>query len=167
MLPPSLLNANMYRGIPLPWDSSSTAPLFDKESFIHRIWDEPAATTDPEPTPLSPQEKRHESSLFLDEEEEKRTNIQEEKEKEFFSGSRRFTLASFRDVAVTMNSVTRWREAHPELAETEADVVYQLVERLRRALGRGDEEDLADIWIEAGMSTVLVIVKRSEVPFPS
>lgn len=91
---------------------------------------------------------------------------EKEQEKEFFGGSRRFSLATFRDSAVTMNSVTRWREAHPELAETEDDVVYQLVEQLRRALGRGDEEDLADIWMEAGMSTVLVLAKRNAVSFP-
>ncbi|KAM7206395.1 Trans-aconitate methyltransferase [Naviculisporaceae sp. PSN 640] len=155
MLPPSLLNANMYRGIPLPWGLPSTAPFFDKKSFIHRIWDEPPATA------LDSHEKKHNSNVFSEEQDE------EQKEIQFFSGSRRFTLAGFRALAVTMNSVTRWREAHPDLAETKEDVVYQLVERLRKALGRGEEDDLADIWIEAGMSTVLVMVKRNEVPFPT
>ena len=82
---------------------------------------------------------------------------------EFFSGSRKFTLASFRDHSVTMNSVTRWRKAHPELAETERDVIWELVEKLRDALGRSKEEDLDDIWMEAGMSTVVLLVKRTDV----
>lgn len=128
MLPPSKLNANMYRGISLPWDDPTTAPLFDKTTFIHKTWDEDGILTNGS---------------------------------DFFSGSRKFTLAAFRDQSVTMNSVTRWREAHLELAETERDVIWELVEKLRDGLGRGKEEDLGDIWMEAGMSTVVVLVKRT------
>ncbi|KAM7219217.1 Trans-aconitate methyltransferase [Rhypophila decipiens] len=169
MQAPSLLNADMYRGIPLPWDSPTTAPFFDKDYFIHQIWDEPPSATPSHPATGSHDQESKASTLSTSrtEEDERLSPIlgkMKPKEKKFFTGSKRFTLANFRDSAVTMNSVTRWREAHPDLAETEEDVIYQLIERLRRALGRGKEEDLADIWIEAGMSTVLVLVKRSEVP---
>jgi len=69
-----------------------------------------------------------------------------------FLGDEHVTLAKVQAKFSTASMVTRWREAHPELANTEQDVVSVMVKELRKELGR---EDLV-----VGSSCHLLLLKR-------
>ncbi|KAF8587861.1 S-adenosyl-L-methionine-dependent methyltransferase [Ramaria rubella] len=75
--------------------------------------------------------------------------------KDFFGGSHEFPLEYLEKAMGTASAVTRWREAHPNLVNTERDCVAELVKRLRAVLG--------DRGLRSGGSTALLMFrKRSE-----
>jgi hypothetical protein len=76
-----------------------------------------------------------------------------ERDETFFRGQGVVSLELFAKGMATASPVTRWREAHPELAETDEDVVSVTVRELREALG-GQE------WFEGGTATGLLMFKR-------
>lgn len=74
---------------------------------------------------------------------------------DFFVGSREVSLEALEKGLGTSSMVTRWREAHPELAHTDEDCVVKTIRRVREALGpeAGDK-------IRAGAATVILLFKR-------
>ena len=70
----------------------------------------------------------------------------------FFLGDHRVTLTQAQKMYETASMVTRWREAHPQLAGTEQDVVNKMVREVREVLGRED--------VVIGSSCHLLLLKR-------
>ena len=70
----------------------------------------------------------------------------------FFLGDRHITLTQAAKHMSTASMVTRWREAHPQLAETREDIVNVVMDDLRQVLGRED--------IVVGGSCHLLLFKR-------
>lgn len=70
----------------------------------------------------------------------------------FFLGDRHVTIDQMQARLSTASMVTRWREAHPDKAGTEEDVVAVMVRDMRPILGR---EDLI-----IGSSCHLLLFKR-------
>ena len=70
----------------------------------------------------------------------------------FFLGDKQLTLAQIGKRLGTASMVTRWREAHPQQAGTEEDVVNVLVRDLRKTLNRDD--------LITGASCHLLLFKR-------
>lgn len=75
----------------------------------------------------------------------------------FFGGGRERSVDDLEKGLATASLVTRWREAHPDLAGTEKDVVEQFAIELREALGP-DQSTLS-----LGSGTVILLFKKSEV----
>jgi len=74
--------------------------------------------------------------------------------KDFFGGSHEYPMAVLEQALGTASSVTRWREAHPELTGTERDCVAEVVGQMRQVLGeRG---------MRGGGATALLMFKRGE-----
>ena len=74
--------------------------------------------------------------------------------KDFFGGSREVPMGFYEQVLGTVSAVTRWREAHPELAGTERDCVAEVLRQTRQVLGeRG---------LRGGGATTLLMFKRGE-----
>ncbi|KAJ5309685.1 CoA-transferase family III [Penicillium atrosanguineum] len=76
---------------------------------------------------------------------------------QFFNFSDETTLEGLETDLGTASMVTRWREAHPELANTENDCVKQTMAKLRLALGVGGTENPT---ITVGNGTVILLFKR-------
>jgi hypothetical protein len=72
--------------------------------------------------------------------------------KDFFGGSREFPIEMYGQAFGTVSVVTRWREAHPELAGTDRDCVKEVVVQMRQVLG--------DSGLRGGEPTVLLMFKR-------
>jgi hypothetical protein len=75
----------------------------------------------------------------------------------FFGGGKERSIDDIEKGLATASLVTRWREAHPDLAGTEKDVVEQFAIELREALGP-DQSTLS-----LGSGTVILLFKKSEV----
>ena len=73
----------------------------------------------------------------------------------FFLGDQTLTIETIKARLGTASMVTRWREAHPQLAGTEQDVVARMVREIRELLG-GDE-------VVIGQSCVLLLFQKSNV----
>lgn len=72
----------------------------------------------------------------------------------FFLGDRRMTLTQAEQHLGTSSMVTRWREANPQLAGTDKDVVKIMTRDMREAMGR---EDLV-----VGSSCHLLLFKKDQ-----
>ena len=70
----------------------------------------------------------------------------------FFLGDEHVDLRRLQGQLSTASMVTRWREAHPELAGTERDVVEVVMREIRKAVG-GDS-------LIIGKSCFLLLFKR-------
>ncbi|RAL63178.1 hypothetical protein DID88_004257 [Monilinia fructigena] len=57
---------------------------------------------------------------------------------DFFGGGREVTLMQAEKGLSTASMVTRWREAHPEKAGTEKDILKLHIEEVRKAMGGGE-----------------------------
>ena len=79
---------------------------------------------------------------------------------EFFSGSSETSLAVMRQGLGTASMVTRWREAHPEMAGTDRDCVHVAMDKVRRALGAESSQE-SEIMLKMGMGTALLFVTRT------
>jgi len=117
----------------MPWEDASTAPFFDRTSFLRHELSRKDLSPTPVPTtaaaiaadPLAPQVWQRVLNMLN-----------------------------------TMDAVTRWREAHPDLVGTERDCVTMLVEDTKEALREGNTKiDFGRLLL--GMKTVLLLVKRS------
>lgn len=73
----------------------------------------------------------------------------------FFLGDEVVTIERMQKILGTSSMVTRWREAHPQLAGTEQDVVVDLAREMKEVLG-GEE-------LVIGQSCVLLLFKRTDV----
>lgn len=76
---------------------------------------------------------------------------------QFFNFSNEKTLDELEKGLSTASMVTRWREAHLDLAETENDCVKQTMAKVRSALGVGGTENPV---ITVGSATVILLFKR-------
>jgi hypothetical protein len=74
--------------------------------------------------------------------------------REFFGGTREYSLEVVKKGLDTVSAVTRWREAHPELAGTEQDCVSVIIEQMRQLLG--------ETQLRGGGATALLMFKRGE-----
>jgi hypothetical protein len=74
--------------------------------------------------------------------------------KDFFGGTWEFPLKAYEQSLGTVSSVTRWREAHPELVGTDRDCVAEVVGQMRQVLGEGQ--------MRGGCATVLLMFKRGQ-----
>ena len=73
----------------------------------------------------------------------------------FFLGDRTITIEKMQKLVSTGSMVTRWREAHPQLAGTEQDVVAKMAKEMRDLLGEGE--------VVIGSSCVLLLFKKTDV----
>lgn len=71
----------------------------------------------------------------------------------FFLGDEIVTIERMKERLGTSSMVTRWREAHPQLAGTEKDVVIKVAREMREVL-EGDE-------FVVGRSCVLLLLKKT------
>jgi hypothetical protein len=65
-----------------------------------------------------------------------------------------YSLEVAKQALGTVSAVTRWREAHPELAGTEQDIVLVMIEQMHQLLG--------ETPFRGGAATVLLMLKRGE-----
>lgn len=82
---------------------------------------------------------------------------------EYMCGVRTMKLDDGAKGIATISAVTRWRDAHPELANTESDCVTQAFSRIRKILkelGGQSDVPLGDEMISLVGPTVLVTVKK-------
>jgi len=78
---------------------------------------------------------------------------------ERFMRQKEITLQEFADASATASTVTKWREAHPELVGTEKDCVNVAVRKLKEAPGHPD----CDMAFDGGCSIVLLLFKKRTV----
>ena len=71
----------------------------------------------------------------------------------FFLGDQHITLAQLQKKLGTTSMVTRWRDAHPHLANTDEDVVVKMAQEAREAIG-GEE-------LIVGNSCSLLLFKKT------
>ncbi|KAH8815987.1 S-adenosyl-L-methionine-dependent methyltransferase [Xylogone sp. PMI_703] len=74
--------------------------------------------------------------------------------KDFFGGSIEFPVGVYEHTLNTVSAVTRWREAHPELAGTDKDCVKETVSKVRQVVGTTK--------LKGGTPIALLIFKRAE-----
>lgn len=74
---------------------------------------------------------------------------------DFFGGSKDIPLEVLEKGYGTGSTVTRWREAHPHLVDTEDDCIIKIIKQIREVIGHeaGDK-------IRGSTSTVLLLFKR-------
>ncbi|KAJ5802391.1 S-adenosyl-L-methionine-dependent methyltransferase [Penicillium pulvis] len=77
--------------------------------------------------------------------------------KNFFNGSDETTVKGISDSLQTASMVTRWREAHPDLVDTDLDCVTVAMAEVRKALGIGMDDDRT---LKVGSAIVLLFFKR-------
>lgn len=75
----------------------------------------------------------------------------------FFGGSNETTVNRLSTSLQTASMVTRWRQAHPHLVDTEKDCIAQAMMEVRQALGANEDEDPS---LKVGSATVLLLFKR-------
>ncbi len=79
---------------------------------------------------------------------------------DFFGGTDERTLASLEKALGTASMVTRWNEAHPELAHTEQNCVAVAMKQVREAMGlEPGEQETAKL--RTGSASVLLLIKRA------
>jgi hypothetical protein len=74
--------------------------------------------------------------------------------KDFLGGSQEFPLEIYKLALGTVSSVTRWREAHPELVGSKDDPVIIVLEQMREVLG--------ETMLRGGGPTALLMFTRGE-----
>jgi trans-aconitate 3-methyltransferase len=126
-LPPNRLSRDMYDNLILPWDIENTlASAFPESDFVRQEWDRDGILSNGK-------------EFFLDGED----------------GSESETpLDSLEASLGTASMVTRWREAHPDLAGTEKDCVKEMTAEIRKAIGEDNPK------FKVHSSAVLLLFKR-------
>lgn len=75
---------------------------------------------------------------------------------DFFGGTDEVSLSELADGLSTASMVTRWREAHADLAGTDKDCVIQAMREVKKAL-KTEEENPS---LKVGSATILLLFKR-------
>ena len=79
---------------------------------------------------------------------------------DYFGGTDEGTLASLEKSLGTASMVTRWNEAHPEMAHTDQNCVTVAMKQVRDAMGlKAGEEETAKL--RTGSASVLLLIKRA------
>lgn len=74
---------------------------------------------------------------------------------DFFGGTAEVSLAEISAGLTTASMVTRWREAHPDIAGTDQDCVNQAMMKVRQALGTEGNP-----YLKVGSAITLLLFKR-------
>lgn len=74
--------------------------------------------------------------------------------KDFLGGSHDISLDALQEGYGTGSTVTRWRAAHPDLANTVEDCVVRTIQKIRQEMGPGEGK------IRGNLSTALLLFKR-------
>ena len=132
-VPGTKITRDAYRNLPMPWDDPIAAPLFDRTGFVRRE----LSRKDLSPTPVATTAATIAADPLAPQ-----------------------IWQRVQNLLNTMDAVTRWREAHPDLAGTERDCVRVLVADTKEALQEGNTKmDFGKLLL--GMKTVLLLVKRA------
>lgn len=115
----NLMARNAYQDLEMPWTSEGTAPLFDQKSFERREWDRDGVPSSPPLADGSPG-----PFLFGNE----------------FSPEQAERMLS------SASPVVRWREANPDKAGTEEDVLKVMIRQLQGVLGKDSKTIFAPGW---------------------
>jgi hypothetical protein len=78
----------------------------------------------------------------------------------FFGRNMELTLPMIEAYIKTMSSAVRWREARPELVDTDQDIVRVMVRKIVELLDV-PEAKLPTFKVRMGTSTVAILVKRA------
>lgn len=73
----------------------------------------------------------------------------------FFAGAHKRTYEQAEKILGTASMVTRWREAHPDLANTDKDCVKVFLNELREASDNNDD------WLTGSATTILLFKKST------
>lgn len=110
--PGNMLSQNGYDTLPLPWTlEKSVASSFDQASFTRKDWDRNGVPSSAE-ADGSPGP--------------------------FLFGSAKSSVAKIEAALGSSSMVIRWREAHPDRAGTDEDVLAVTAKRLKQAMGDRD-----------------------------
>ena len=132
-VPGTKITRDAYRDLPMPWEDPTASLFFDRTSFVRREF----SRNDLSPTPTATTAATITADPLAPQ-----------------------IWQRVQNLLNTMDAVTRWREAHPDLAGTERDCVRVLVEDTKEALKeRNTEIDFGRLLL--GMKTVLLLVKRA------
>jgi hypothetical protein len=130
-VPGTQISRDGYRNLAMPWDIPATAGLFDQHTFLRRELDR---------------------SELADGESEAKKVVADPLATTIWRRVENFLN--------TMDAVTRWREAHPDLAGTERDCVKSLIKETVDAVAEGKAKiDFRNLLM--GRKTVVLCVKRS------
>lgn len=132
----------LYNGMPLPWtidpdtvspEAASFLASFDKDSSTRREFNSDGK---PDPDPMFAETKG-------------------------FMRHSKLTLDQAAKLTGTSSTVMRWRKAHKEQLESGQieDCVDRLMKETREELAKVEEGEGRE-WIEAGVSSVLLVVKK-------
>ncbi|KAL0935182.1 methyltransferase domain-containing protein [Colletotrichum truncatum] len=80
---------------------------------------------------------------------------------EFFLGQQTWDMDTVEKIMATMSTVTRWREAHPDAAGTERDVVKILRREIETLLHEAGVEKGKEM-VTSGVSGVLLMAKKKK-----
>ena len=81
--------------------------------------------------------------------------------KDFFGGSVEMTLAQIYAAISTASPVTRWREAHPDLAKTDKDIVNELIDGIADLVAPGTSRS-RETKIRGGISSVYLLLRKAK-----
>ncbi|KAK0719328.1 S-adenosyl-L-methionine-dependent methyltransferase [Lasiosphaeris hirsuta] len=128
-VPNTKISRDGYKDLVMPWDNAATVGLFDRDTFLRRELDR--AELAPGDTAKAVAADPLAAPVW-------------QRVENFLN---------------TMDAVTRWREAHPDLAGTERDCVRVLVTDTMEAVADGQAKiEFRNLLL--GMKTVLLCVKR-------
>lgn len=135
-LPPNRISRDMYDNLVLPWQvkepttaGKSLAEAFPESDFICLEWDRDGILSDGK-------------DFFLASDSEAKGET---------------TLNDLGDSLGTASMVTRWREAHPDLAGTEKDCVRETCAEIKKLMGVRNDDNPR---LKVGSSAVLLLFKR-------
>ncbi|OKL60834.1 hypothetical protein UA08_03753 [Talaromyces atroroseus] len=129
-LPPNRLSRDMYDNLVLPWhladDGNSLASAFPESDFVRQEWDRNGILSNGQ-------------EFFLADKDDSKGET---------------TLDSLEASLGTASMVTRWREAHTDLAGTDKDCVKEMADEIRIAIGEQNPR------FKVGNSVTLLLFKR-------
>lgn len=133
MEPGNIAVANFYRDLPLPWDlMPDSVHEFDRNSFYRREWGSPGQYED------------------------------DVEGQEFFAvGQQGFSLDALEVLIGTYSFVTRWREANPDKAGTEEDVLRRMRREMERLLHEAGVPEGKEVAKGRVVGVLMMIKKRS------
>ncbi|KAK3369974.1 S-adenosyl-L-methionine-dependent methyltransferase [Podospora didyma] len=134
-VPGTKITRDGYKDLAMPWDNPVTAPLFDRDNFLRKELDR---------KDLAPPGAGVDDTAKAVAADPLAVSIWQRVE----------------NLLNTMDAVTRWRDAHPDLAGTEKDCVRALIAETLEAVEDGKAKiDYRNLLL--GLKTVVLLVKRA------
>lgn len=122
------ISRNMYDDLPLPWTINTLVPEFPQSLYVKHAYDREGVLSN--------------GKTFFG-------------TRGHFGQGHLTTLDDIEKGLGTASMVTRWRAAHPELANTDRDAVKVFVNDCRKVLGPDVKA------IETGSGTAILLFKRA------